>query len=962
MVEFHRLKTKREGKLKKLFILLTTFFLLVGLCFAQEQYGNIRGVVVDEGDVPFPGVTVILESELYNPRSRITTERGIFRFINVSVGKWRVRCELSGFKTYIQENIDIRVGVNVDLRVVMTPATLEEEITVVAVSPIVDTKKTGTAVNVTQEMLQEIPSARDPWVILQQVPGMMLDRENVGGSESGQQSWYLSRGSMGWSDMWNMDGVPITDMAATGSSSMYYDFDIFEEVQIVTGGQDVTNQSGGVSINFITRRGANKFQVVGRAFFTNDKLQGDNRTEELEELGYVGNQINQIMDYGLQVGGPIIKDRLWFWLGYGVQDIRNLTIAGNPDNTKLEGINGKLNFQISKNNRAELAYIYHSKTKFGRGAGPQRPPETTFDQKGPGHYIKFEDEHVFSDNFLLSLKLAYQSGWFQLSPQGGMEVQPGLDLATYVWSGSYLYYKTERPSYVAKLDGNYFVEDVLGGNHEFKFGVEYRLTPVWSTSAFAGDVLKYYWDGAPLFAEVMREGIWDYKSDRLSFYLNDAFTIGRLTLNLGLRLDREDSINNDVSVKASKVAPDLLPALTYTGVDPDVTFLTFSPRIGFTYDLTGDGKTILRGNVARYGAQQGAWLAYWISTSTSAYAAYSWSDINGDDQVTTDELSGYPTDAVFWFGGFDPWNPTSLESPNEIDKNIKTELTDELILGVEREIFPDFSLSATFILRRNHRFMWEPLYDKESQTKITQEDYIGPFTGSITQDGETYNYEYWALNQYRPAGRYYENRPDYHQNYTGIEITAAKRLSHRWMMNASFTYQIHTQHFGDKGYNDPTNIDKFDGARDVDFIVWAWKGSYYPSADWMAKLSFLYQLPWGFNLSCFANARQGYIYPQWIEVDAPERQAVGLDEGTTTIFTEKLGKRRHPNFYNVDLSIAKEIPFGDYGTLSLSIDAFNVFNFSHALARFPQINSPRYDEIEIILNPRVIRFGIRYRF
>jgi len=946
--------------MKKLLTLAIAFLLFSGFCLSQEQYGNIRGVVMDTDGKPLPGVTVTLESELYNPRSATTSESGLFRFLNISVGMCRVKCELSSFKTYIQENIDIRIGVNVDLKVVMEIATLEEEITVVAESPVVDMKKTGTSFNVTQEMLQEVPSARDPWVILQQVPGMMLDRENVGGSESGQQSGFAARGSMGWTNMFNMDGVPITDMAATGSSPMYYDFDMFEEMQIVTSGQDTTLQSGGISINFITRRGGNKFQVIGRTFYTDDKLQGDNRTQELKDLDYVGNQINQIMDYGLQVGGPIKKDRLWFWLGYGVQDIRHLTITGYPDETKLEGINAKLNFQISRNNRAELAYIYNTKVKFGRGASATRPPEASWDQTGDGHYIKLEDEHVFSDNFLLSLKLSYHSGWFQLSPQGGMDVQPGYDFSTGMSSGSYFYYKTDRPSYVAKLDGNYFLEDVLGGDHEFKFGVEYRLTPVKSTSSNAGDVFKYYWDGEPLYAEVVRGGIWDYWSDRYSLYVNDTFTRGRLTLNLGLRVDRENSNNNNASVKACRVAPDFLSDLTYPGVDPEVICTTFSPRIGFTFDLTGDGKTILRGNVARYGAQMGAWLAYWSSASRLAYAGYFWSDLNGDDQVSTDELYGYPTDYILWYDGFDPWDPTKLESPNKIDKNLKIELTDELILGIEREIFPDFSLSANFILRRNHRFMFETFYDKETQTKITQEDYIGPFSDTLTYEGKTYNYEYWTLSQFRSAGKYQENLPDYHENYMGLEISAMKRLSHRWMMNASFTYQIHTQHFGERGFYDETNIDKLDGSRWCQVPLWS-KRSDWPYVDWMAKLSFLYQLPWGFNLSCFANARQGYVHPQWIEVKIPERLAVGLG-GTTTILTEKPGDKRYPNFYNVDLSLVKDFQFRDYGTLSLQIDAFNVFNFSHDLSRYAQLNSSRYNEIEKILNPRVIRFGVRYRF
>lgn len=945
--------------MKKHAILLITFFLITGLSFAQDQYGNIRGVVIDAEDIPLPGVTVTLESERYASRSVITSEGGIFRFINVSIGICRVKCELSSFKTYIQENIDIRIGANIGLKIVMEPAVLEEEITVVAVYPIVDTKKTGTSVNVTLVMLQEIPSARDPWVILQQVPGLFVDRENVGGSESGQQSSFLSKGA-GWSQaMWNMDGIPITDMAALGTSPTYYDFDMFGEMQIVTSGQDASIQTGGVSINFITRRGTNKFQIMGRTFFTNDKLQSDNRTEELEELGYVGNQIKQIMDYGLQVGGPVIKDKFWFWVGYGVQDIRHVTITGYPDNTKLEGFNAKLNFQLSKRNRAELAFVLNDKTKEGRDAGPTRPPETTVNQtkRKFSPFIKFEDEHTFSSNFLLSIKLAIRPSGLILVPQGGMDTQVGYDIGTGMFSGSYWDSNIERDSYNGKLDGNYFVEDILGGDHEFKFGVEYRLFTARTSTADAGDCIKYYMNGVPYAADVSREQVIDYKSDRYSFYINDAFTTGRLTLNLGFRVDREKSVNNEASVKASKIAPDLLPALVFPAIDPEVTWLTFSPRIGFTYDLTGDGKTILRGNAARYGSHMTAALATRVSPSSYAYARYLWNDLDGNDQVTTDELFGYPTTFILDFGGFDPWNPTALESPNEIDKNLKSPLVDELILGVEREIFADFSLRADFILRRYHRFNWELYYDKESEIKETQSDYTGPIAGSLAYDGKTYNYEFWTLNEYRATGLYTENQPDHHRNYTSFEISAVKRLSRRWMMNASFTYQIHTVYYGENGYMDPTNLDKQDGRR----APYDTGLRYMGAGDWMAKLSFLYQLPWDFNISCVANARQGFFYAPVIRVLIPERQAVGLGS-TTIIHTEKYGETRLPNFYNVDLSLTKDIHFGNYGTLSLQVDAFNIFNFAHTLERYPQVNSTRYDEIEKILNPLVIRFGIRYRF
>jgi len=316
--------------------------------------------------------------------------------------------------------------------------------------------------------------------------------------------------------------------------------------------------------------------------------------------------------------------------------------------------------------------------------------------------------------------------------------------------------------------------------------------------------------------------------------------------------------------------------------------------------------------------------------------------------VTSDELVGYPLDGILYFNGFDPWDPTNVEGPYAIDPDLKTELIDEIILGMEREVFTDFSVSANFIYRRNHRFMWTPYYDKETGWIEQQSDWVGPYYGSTTQDGVTYDYEYWALNRYRPGGNYMTNQPDYHQIYRGIDIVATKRFNHRWMLNASFTYQLHTVHYGERGYLDPTNLKTLDGAR-------------YWGSDWMAKVSFLYQLPWGFNFSCFANARQGAIRNRVIYVPTPERGAAGL--GTRmNINLERMGTSRLPNFYNVDLSLTKDFELGQYGRLTLQVDAFNVFNFDHTLSRYNTINSSRADDITSILNPRVIRFGIRYRF
>ncbi len=922
-----------------------------GISLAQEQYGNIRGKVTDTNDEPLPGVTVTLECPLYGTRAMMSSSGGIFRFLNLPSGNYSLKCELSGFKTHVEENIIIRVGNNFDFPVVLEQATLAEDVTVVATSPIVDTKKTGSAYNVNEVMLQEIPSARDPWEILKQIPGIDMWDENVGGSKSGEELAFSAKGSgtIG-SGNFVMDGINITDNYARGASSRYYDFDSFEEFQVITTGQNPAIKTGGVSINMVTRRGGNKLEFLGRFFFTNGKLQGDNRTQELIDLGYVGNQINQLTDYGFQAGGPIFKDKLWFWLGYGIQDIRLLSINNYPQDTRIESFNAKLNFQLSAKDRGELAFIYNDKTVFSYNVGPKRPPEATYDQVTNGNpLVKLEYEHVFSDTFLLSLKMAHNWGSYGFDPRGGMDAQAGYDYGTGMYSGTTEYQRGHKPSYNAQVDGNYFLEGFLGGAHEFKFGVEYRLTPSWGEHIWPGGVRKYYLNGQPYIAQLHR-CLWDQESDRLSFYFNDAYNIGRFTFNLGFRVDRENSWANELEVPANPIAPEIMPAFTYSAIDPGVVFWTFAPRLGFTFDLTGDGKTILRANIGRY--------SFWttnlggkLAMTEENKAQYFWEDINGDDLVSKDELVGYPYDGLLSYSGFNIFDPTNPVSPFEIDPNLESQLTDELFLGLEREIFKDFSLGANITLRRNFRSQWTVAFNRDTGQKDNQEDWEGPYRGSIEVDGITYDYEYWApkTHRFELPHSIIENRPDYHTNHASFEVVATKRLSHRWMMNASFSFMRTTDRWGERGGLDPTNVEFRDG------------GNILSDPRWMAKVNFLYQLPWGFNFSGFAHIRDGWAWERYLLVRAPERAAKGL--GTwVVLFIEQWGTTRLSNFYNVDLSLSKDFVLGRYGRLTLQLDAFNVFNFDHDIWRDNWMNGPSYNEITQILNPRIIRLGVRYRF
>ena len=212
-------------------IAVAALLLLVasGTAFAQLQTGNLYGTVTDDQGSALPGVTVTLSGS-GAPQVQVTNAQGQFRFLGLAPGSYALKAELEGFSTIDYPNIVINVGRNTNIEVKLSAA-VEDVITVTAESPLLDERRISTGATVSQTELEKIPTSRDPWAVLQTTPGVLTDRINVGGNESGQQSQYVGPGSGGDQAVWSVDGVVITDMAAIGSSPAYYDFDSFEEMQ-----------------------------------------------------------------------------------------------------------------------------------------------------------------------------------------------------------------------------------------------------------------------------------------------------------------------------------------------------------------------------------------------------------------------------------------------------------------------------------------------------------------------------------------------------------------------------------------------------------------------------------------------------------------------------------------------------------------------------------------------------------
>src|SRR5437588_11678187 len=286
--------------------------LIAASAFAQFQTGNIYGKVQAKDGSVLPGVTVTLTG-VGAPQTTITDAQGNFRFVNLSPGTYSIKAELAGYGSAIRAGVGVRVAQNADVTLTLNPS-VSESITVTAEAPLLDIRKAGTGTSVPKVELEKIPTSRDPWTVLQSVPSVMVDRINVGGTQSGQQSSSIAKGALGRDNSWNVDGVNITDMGATGSSPTYFDFDSFEEMQVTTGGSDPRIQTPGVQLNMVTKRGTNDFRGSGRYLYTPESLS-DEASVPAEASGYLSltNKVNFIRDYGAELGGPIMRDHLWFW-------------------------------------------------------------------------------------------------------------------------------------------------------------------------------------------------------------------------------------------------------------------------------------------------------------------------------------------------------------------------------------------------------------------------------------------------------------------------------------------------------------------------------------------------------------------------------------------------------------------------------------------------------------------------
>jgi hypothetical protein len=946
---------------------------------AQVFTGRVDVTVEDATGGRLPGVTVDLTGPVN--QSQTTDAQGEAHFLNLPVGTYTVKASLSGFNTFTNTQVVVATGSATPLMARMAVAGTTETVNVTAATPIIDIKRETTTTNVTLEELQNIPTARDPWVVMQSVPTIVIDRVNVGGSESGQQSNYIGKGSTTTDNTWSIDGVPITDMGATGSTPTYYDFDMFQEMSITTGGADAQNPTPGVQLNLVLKKGSNVAHGNFRYFYENENLQGNNLSVALAQQlnanpgglsatcvqsGFkesCGNRTDFYKDYGFDLGGPVLKDKLWAWGSIGRTNPRNLTLNGNPDETILKNYALKVDGQANASTRGNFTYFMGDKLKFGRNAGPTRPPETSWDQTGPTKYYKGEGNFVVGSNLFAAARYAHISGGFSLTPEGGLDKDFYKDDAG-VWHNSYYFYSTDRPQNYAAGDASYFT-----GKHEVKFGFSWRKTPVDSLSQVTGRKIITIHVGYP---DMIAQAQQDYTASTSGRYMNlfatDTISLNRLTIIAGLRFDRQTSSVSASTVPAVPNFP-LLPAKTVAAVDNAYKFTNVTPRIGMTYAVDDSRKTIARASYALFASQLPGNAAAFISpVQPYTYVYYNAVDRNGNGVADLNEIDF--ASGVQGFNNVDLANPSKVTTDNRVG-DIKAPRTQEVMFGVDREVMANFGVSATFTYRYMNNFIWNP------RNGVTAASYVQ--SGTFTAPASLPNVGGRTVPVYRATtaqpGYHSENRPGYHQRYLGFELSATKRMSNRWMGRLGFGSTSFTEYFGDGSILDPTRTPYasdqfgstaqlqnsgplFDGGPVATRAVGSGKTNYLVTPKYQLSANGMYEAPLGINVGANFVLRQGYVQPFYRSRVASGDPVLG---NKNALLVNSIDEFRFDAVSSFDARVEKMFKFSRTN-LALDFDVFNLFNRSTILQRQLDARLTTFNNILEVMNPRIARLGVRFFF
>ncbi len=926
--------------------------------FAQgggaSSTGTIQGRVADAQGAVLPGVTVTATSpSMIGAQTAVTSETGNYRFPAIPPGTYTLSYELSGFNNLKREGVEIRLGFTATVNVELALATLQETVTVSGSSPIIDTTTTRTVQNFKLSELQSIPNGRDMWSLLAVTPAVQMGRIDVGGNRAGTQTGYTAYGFSGQVRVL-IEGINTTE--GTGGAGFYFDYSSLEEVFLGTSGQSAEMPNPGVQSQFIAKSGGNAFSGEGYLDWYNNSLQGSNIPDSYtaptafnnSPIRAHSNEIDKYWDTALNIGGPLVRDKVW-WFGtyrkqFNAVAQPNFNFDSTFDTTLWNAV-GKVTYQANQKNKFVGYYQWGQKlqpTRLPFGTSIYNSAGPTFKQDSGSWVWKGDWNGTISDKLYVEARYG-DFGYYFPTLANSDDDYFWRDSGTLAIEGAHRKWQLDRDRKQATGAATYFL-DTASGSHTFKFGGEILTEIGWEgfEQGVGGNIEHVYSNGRsnqvifriPTATEAGKLGLGKSGAltsasalDVASFFANDTWSKGRATVNLGVRYDRYKSTLPEQQQLAGAVGPVVVAAKTFAEQEM-FTWSEFAPRVGVVFDLMGDGKTVLKGNYGFFWHNPGVGVGSSANPNTAAkQATYQWNDTNGDRRWQPGEQGNKLSEA--------------LEGGVLLQNGIKQPYTHEASVWVERQLADTLGVRAGFVYKTEDDLIdtgWQPFRTSSAFTVPYNFVDIGVDGRSGTSDDVNVAMLGLpsALAANFPTTTVVSNTGQYSRAKT-VELSMTRRYSNKWSASIGGAYTLTTD-FPNSFPNNPNEP----GAEDRTL--------------WNLKATGSYDAPWGIRLSPVLRHQSGANYARTLTIAVPSGSGL---VASGTAYAEPMDSNREDNIWVFDIRAERTVPFGSRTRARLFFDLFNITN-SHSSETISRATGLGYQKPSAILAPRTARVGFRF--
>jgi carboxypeptidase family protein/TonB-dependent receptor-like protein len=887
---------------------------------AQVSTGGVRGIVHDDTGAVLPGVTVEAQSPArLGTVTAVSDGQGMYRLENLPVGLYTITFTLSGFATIKQEGIRIEVGRSIELDQVLQVSTLNETLTVTGQSPVVDTVHAGTSTNFNKELLENSPTTRNQFFdALAYAPAVKSTNQSIGSS-----SGFVIFGSQSSQNAFQYDGLDVS-APSFGGPYDWPNYDMMAELQVKSVGASAEQAGfqGGV-VNLVLKSGSNTFKGSGSYYGLFSGLYGNN-TPNAQYPAHVKHN----NDFNFTFGGPIQKDRLWFQ--YINENIRRLqTPVGVPPNlaqpVKIWRPYIKINARLSTADDVSVSYN-DCRDWWSYGANLTTRPEAGGVEIGKDPVVIARWTHTFGSATMLEVA---GGGVYvrktNTAVSGDLDTPGHVDLGTGItsvnWPFANMSDHQNKTNINAKM--SHTATDFLKGTHEFKFGVQ---TAPWNTAIARGSYAsgtKYYdLSGKPYYIVVQEPYARGAKVPTAGAFAQDDWTVNnRVVLNLGVRYDHTTGSVPGIEQLNAHLEP---TGKTFDGISKLISWNNVSPRLGLTMKIDKAGKTVGKISWGRYYGKLIAPMFNNISPGNTQINALYFNGATGKYDIPG---------GVFF-------NPKANYG---IDPNLENQWTDQLYIGIERQLQPDFGVNVYFVYKNDGGFIRlndvqgvyaaQPFADTFGHQTLTVYNRVSPGSQSLFQ---------------------VTNRNDLDQEYKTVVVEANKRFSAKWQALASYQWARSLIYAGG-GFQSQNfaSLSRTGYGRDPNDLVNAFGPSTVESTHSL-RATLTYEAPLGIHVGVRYFFDSGRPYGRLVRVP--------LNQGTRNVLAEPRGTYHLEAANDLRFRFDKDFRLGGSRRLRLAWDLINATNAATPANFGNNSSQSTYGQVLSVVDPRRSLLSARFEF